>query len=32
MTGAACVFLGVVWVVILGTAGIALKKIVDNKS
>lgn len=28
MTGAAYVFMGVVWVVILGTAAMALKKIV----
>ena len=26
MTGAACTFLGIVWVAILGTAAIALKK------
>ena len=30
MTGAACTFLGIVWVAILGTAAIALKKIVGN--
>ena len=29
MTGAACTFLGIVWVAI-GTAAIALKKIVGN--
>lgn len=28
MTGAACTFLGIVWIAILGTVGIALKKIV----
>lgn len=31
MTGAACTFLGIVWVAILSTAGIALKKIVGAK-
>lgn len=31
MTGAAYTFLGIVWVAILGTAGIALKKIVGNE-
>lgn len=30
MTGAAYTFLGIVWVVILGTAAIALKKIVNE--
>ena len=30
MTGAACTFLGIVWVAILGTAAKALKKIVGN--
>ena len=30
MTGASCTFLGIVWVAILGTAAIALKKIVGN--
>ena len=32
MTGAAYTFLGIVWVVIFGTAGIALKKIVGNRA
>ena len=32
MTGAAYTFLGIVWVAILGTAGIALKKIVRNRA
>lgn len=32
MTGAACTFLGIVWVAILGTAAIALRKIVNNKA
>lgn len=31
MTGAAYVFMGCVWVAILGTAAIALKKIVFTK-
>ena len=31
MTGAAYTFLGLVWVAILGTAAIALKKIVSNQ-
>ena len=31
MTGAACTFLVIVWVAILGTAAIALKKIVSAK-
>ena len=31
MTGAACTFMGIVWVDILGTAAIALKKIVSNQ-
>mgnify|MGYP000010331351 CR=1 FL=1 len=32
MTGAAYTFLGIVWVAILGTAGIALKKIVEHNN
>lgn len=31
MTGAACTFLGIVWVAILGTAAIALKKIINEQ-
>lgn len=32
MTGAACTFLGIVWVAILGTAAVALRKIVSNQA
>ena len=31
MTGGAITFMGIVWVAILGTAAIALRKIVSNK-
>ncbi len=31
MTSAACIFLGVVWVAILGTAAVALRKIIGAK-
>lgn len=31
MTGAACTFMGIVWVAILGTAAIALRKIVNTQ-